>query len=161
MENPTPLYEIFGPHLNDMLTLSADNLHVIKWYVDAAFAVHPDFWSHTGGVMTMGRGAIQSLSKKQKLNTKSSCESELVGADDASGAILWTRLFMEAQGYDIEENILYQDNKSTILLIENGKKSSGKQTQAINNWYFFLTNQHEKGNIIVKYCPMMKCLGTT
>ena len=25
----------------DKLILSADNLHVIKWYVDAAFAVHP------------------------------------------------------------------------------------------------------------------------
>jgi hypothetical protein len=39
---------------NDKLTLSAENLHVIKWYVDSAFAVHPDFKSHTGGVMTYG-----------------------------------------------------------------------------------------------------------
>ena len=73
-----------------VLTLSADSLHVIKWYVDASFAVHPDFWSHLGGVMTMGGEAIQSLLKKQKLNMKSSCESELVRADDASGAVLWT-----------------------------------------------------------------------
>ena len=33
---------------DDVLTLSADDLGVIKWYVDAAFAVHPDFKSHTG-----------------------------------------------------------------------------------------------------------------
>ena len=51
------------------LTLSADNLKIIKWYVDASFAVHPDFKSHTGAVMTMGNGAIQSISQKQKLNT--------------------------------------------------------------------------------------------
>ena len=66
---------------------------------------------------------------------------------------------MEAQGYKIEENILYQDNKSTILLIENGKKSSGKQTQAVNIWYFFLTDQYKKGNFIVKYCPTDEMLG--
>ena len=109
--------------------------------------------------MTMGWGAIQSLLKKQKLNTKSSCKSELFGVDDASGAILWTWLFMEAQGYDIDENVLYQDNKSTILLIENGKRSSGRQMWAINIWYFFLTDQREKGNIIVKYCPTDEMLG--
>jgi hypothetical protein len=41
----------------DKLILSADDLHVIKWYVDTAFAVHPDFKSHTGGNMTYGQGA--------------------------------------------------------------------------------------------------------
>jgi hypothetical protein len=62
------------------LTLSADNLHCIKWYVDASFAVHPDCKSHTGATMSYGDGdgAVQSISRKQKLNTKSSTESELV-----------------------------------------------------------------------------------
>jgi hypothetical protein len=82
----------------DKLTLSADNLHIIKWHVDASFAVHPDFRSHTGGVMTYGGGVIQSISRKQKLNTRSSTKAELVGADDAATMILWTKLFMEAQG---------------------------------------------------------------
>ena len=44
----------------DILTLSADNLHVLKWYVDASFAVHPDFKSHSGAVLTMGEGTLQS-----------------------------------------------------------------------------------------------------
>ena len=143
----------------DVLTLSADNLHVIKWYVDASFAVHPDFRSHSGGVMTMGEGAIQSMCQKQKLNTQSACTVELVSADDASSGILWTKLFMEDQGYEIEQNILYQDNKSTILLLENGKKSSGKRTRAINIRYFFLTDQVQKGNLTVRYCPTDLMLG--
>ena len=137
----------------DVLTLSADDLGVIKWYVDSAFAVHPDFKSHTGATMTYGTGAVQSLSRKQKLNTRSSTESELVGADDGSVLILWTKLFIEAQGYKIKENILYQDNKSTILLIDNGKRSSSKRTRALNIRYFFLTDQVEKGNLVIKYCP--------
>jgi hypothetical protein len=138
---------------DDVLTLSAENLNVIKWYVDASFAVHPDFKSHTGAVMTYGQGAIQSISRKQKLNTRSSTESELVGVDDASTAILWTKLFMEAQGYKIDQNIIYQDNKSAILLEKNGKKSSSKRTRALNIRYFFITDQVEKGNVEIQYCP--------
>ena len=108
------------------LTLSADSLRTIKWYVDASFAVHPDFRSHTGGVMTMGEGAMQILSKKQKLNSRSATESELIVVDDAATQILWTKLFVEAQGYPVEKNILYQDNTSSILLETNGRESAGK-----------------------------------
>jgi hypothetical protein len=109
------------------LTLSADNLHRIEWYVDASFAVHPDYKSHTGATMSYvdGDGAVQSISRKQKLNTKSSTESELVGVDDISVMILWTKLFLEEQGYEINSTILYQDNKTAILLETNGKKGLG------------------------------------
>ncbi|MGC9200303.1 MAG: hypothetical protein ACP5E5_15625, partial [Acidobacteriaceae bacterium] len=75
--------------------MSTDDLHVIKWYVDSAYGVHPDLKSNTGAVMTYGGGAAQSISRKQKLNTRSSTEAELVGADDAATMILWTKLFME------------------------------------------------------------------
>ena len=70
--------------------------------------------------------------------------------------ILWTKLFMEAQGYEIQKNILYQDNKSTILLEENGKHSSSQRTQACNICYFFLTNQVEKQQLKIEYCPTME-----
>ena len=70
--------------------------------------------------MTMGQGTIMSMSRKQKLNTKSSTTAELVGADNATTMILWTKLFMEEQGYKIEDNVLYQDNTSAILLEKNG-----------------------------------------
>ena len=121
---------------HEKLTLSADSLHVIKWYVDASLAVHPDFKSHTGGGMTMGVGFPITMSRKQKLNTKSSCEAELVGTDDISTLVLWTMLFMEAQGYEIEQNVLFEDNKSTILMVNNGKRSSGRNTRAFNIRYF-------------------------
>jgi hypothetical protein len=144
---------------NDKLVLSTDDLHVIKWYVDAAFAVHPDLKSHTGAIMSYGGGAAQSISRKQKLNTRSSTEAELVGADDVAIMIMWTKLFMEAQGYNIEKNILYQDNKSTILLENNGKRSSSKRTRALNIRYFFLTDQIEKGNLSIEYCPTTEMIG--
>jgi len=72
------------------LTLEADNTHVIKWWVDASFAVHPDMKSHTGATMLLGKGSIYSTSTRQKLNTKSSTEAELVGVDDVMPMVLWT-----------------------------------------------------------------------
>ena len=122
--------------------------------MDASFAVHGDFKSHTGATMIYGRGAPITMSKKQKLNTRSSTEAELVGADDAINMVLWTKLFLEAQGYDVRANIVYQDNKSAILLEKNGKRSSSKRTRALN-----ITDQVEQGNVQVQYCPTGEMIG--
>ena len=142
-----------------VLTLSAEQLNTLKWFVDAAFAVRADFKSHTGMTMTMGQGTIMSMSRKQKLNTKSSTTAELVGDDDATTMMLWTKLFMEEQGYKIEENVLYQDNKSGILLEKNGRKSMGRQSRTLNVQYFFISDQVNQGNLNVKYCPTDEMIG--
>ena len=76
----------------------------------------------------MGRGYPISHSVKQKLNTRSSCEGELVGVDDLMPHILWTRLFLKAQGYGTRESLIYQDNKAAILLEKNGRLSAGKRS---------------------------------
>jgi hypothetical protein len=47
------------------LTLEVDDGNVIKWWIDASFAVHPDMRSHTGGTMSLGKGSVYSLSHKQ------------------------------------------------------------------------------------------------
>eukprot|EP00957_Ditylum_brightwellii_P027214 2057329-Ditylum_brightwellii.AAC.1 len=61
---------------------------------------------------------------KQRLNTKSSTETELIGVDDAMPHVLWTRYFLEAQGYNEKSSTVYQDNLSAMLLEKNGKWSS-------------------------------------
>jgi hypothetical protein len=75
----------------------------MTWYLDAAFAVHPDFKGHTGAVMTMGKGAIQSSSTKQKVKCRSSTETEVVAIDDIISKVLWTKLFLENQGHKINQ----------------------------------------------------------
>jgi hypothetical protein len=135
------------------LVLSSNGSGILKWWVDAAFAVHPNMRGHSGGGLSMGRGFPIVSSTKQKLNTKSSTEAEVVGADDFMPAICWTRYFMKAQGYDVQDNILYQDNKSSILLERNGKASSGKRTKHINIRYFFVTDRVAKGEVSVVWCP--------
>jgi hypothetical protein len=95
------------------------------WYIDALFAVHPNMRGHTGGGLTMGRGFHFSVSTKQKLNTRSSTESELVGVDDMMPIICWACYFLLSQGYGIIENLLLQDNNNSILLEQNVTASSG------------------------------------
>ncbi len=114
------------------LILGTVNEGMLMWYVNASFAVHPNMRGHTGGGMTMGRGFPISVSTKQKLNTKSSTESELVCVDNMMPIILWTCYFLLSQGYGVIENLLWQDNKSLILLERNCKASSGKCTRHIN-----------------------------
>ena len=126
---------------NLFLTLEADNLSVVKWWVDASYAVHADMRSHTGATMSLGKGAIYGTSTRQKLNSKSSTEAELIGVSDVMSQILWTIFFMEAQGYPLGDNVVYQDNQSAMLLEKSGRGSSSKRTRHINIRYFFVTDR--------------------
>ena len=48
--------------------------------------------------------------------SRSSTQSEIFGFDDSIPSILWTGNFLNSQDYDVTENIIFQDNKSAILL---------------------------------------------
>ena len=89
---------------DEVTTMKADDTQSIKWYVDAAFAVHKDFKSHTGATMTLGEGTLCSVSTKQKVMSRSSTEAELVGVDDVISKILWSKVFIEAQGYKVKDD---------------------------------------------------------
>jgi hypothetical protein len=139
--------------IDDVLTLEADDSKVITWYIDAAFAVHNDMKSHTGAMMTLGRGCITGDSSKQKNNTRSSTESELQAVDEKISKVLWTKLFMEWQRYGMEKNILYQDNTSSMKLELNGRPSCGKRTRHFHIKMFYVTDLIARDQVIVKYCP--------
>jgi hypothetical protein len=135
------------------LNLSVDNLTTIRWWVDASHAVHNDCRGHTGAMMSMGKGATISFSNKHKLNTKSSSKSELVSANQALSSILHTQYFIEAQGYSVEQNILFQDNHSTMQLEVNGSFSSSKCTKHIKSRYYFICDKIADDDLKVMYCP--------
>jgi hypothetical protein len=126
--------------------------------VDASFATHHDMRGHTGGVLTMGTGCPTVQSTKAKCNTGSSTISELVAVDEMMAQILWTRLFMKAQGIEVLDNILYQDNKSAILLEKNGRKSSSKRTKHFEVRYYYVADRIAKGDLTVVWCPTAKMI---
>jgi hypothetical protein len=141
------------------LILSANRSGILKWWVDASFAVHSNMQGHSGGGLSLGRGFPIVSSTKQKLNTWSSTETEIVGADDFMPSICWTRYFMKAQGYGVKDNVLLQDNKSSIILEKNGKASSSKRTKHINIRYFFTTDRVKKEEVSVVWCPTGDMIG--
>jgi hypothetical protein len=85
-------------------TMEAEDLSIVKWCVDASYGVHPNMKSHTDATMSMGKGSIYSRWTRQKLNTKSWTEAELVGVDGVMPQMLWTKYFLEAQEYKIEDS---------------------------------------------------------
>lgn len=93
------------------------------------------------------------MCQKQKLNTKSSTEAEVVGVSDFLPNLIWARMFLEHQGYEIDENLLYQDNQSAIKIEKNGSKSCSKRSRHINMRYFFIKDRLESEEIEVVFCP--------
>ena len=89
------------------LILSANGSGILKWWVDASFAVHPNMQGHSGGVLSLGVQIPHYDFHKIKLNICSSTETELVGADDFMPEICWTRYFLKDQGYRIVYNVLF------------------------------------------------------
>ena len=138
-----------------VLTLEADlnSALIVKWWVDGSYAVHPDMRSHTGGAMTLGKGAVYGTSAKQKINTRSSTETEVVAVNDVIGQVLWTSYFLRAQGYDVEDSVIYQDNMSAMLLEKNGRASSSKKTRHIHIRYFFVQDKIQSGEVSIAHCP--------
>ena len=97
--------------------------------------------------MPLGDSAVICNLWKQKINTKSLTELELVVLDDALATILWTLYFIKAQGYSVEQNIIFKDNMSTINLSLNETFSSSKIIKYIKARYFFIKDKIEEGKV--------------
>jgi len=120
----------------EIRVICATSLTEIMSYVDSAYAVHENMRSHTGGVVSFGIGAAHARSTTSKINVKSSTESKLVATAEYLPYTLWLRHFMEAQGYSLKDNAIYQDNKSAIFMEINGRNSCTGNSRHINIRYF-------------------------
>ena len=109
--------------------------------------------------MTFGKGMVDGSSRGQKINTNSSTEAEVVAVHDNMPAILWTRYFLEAQGYPLNSSTVHQDNMSSMLLELNGRGSSSKRTRHMNIRYFFVGDVAARKHINIVYCPTDEMIG--
>jgi hypothetical protein len=132
------------------IRLSGEISLSVTAFIDASYAVHWDLKSHTGAVITLGKGPVYAKSGIQRLNTTSSAESELVALSDSTGQIIWTRHFLEHQGYKVGPATVYEDNQSAIKLAENGRSNSSR-TRHIAIRYFFISDRIASGEIKVEY----------
>lgn len=113
--------------------------------------------------MTIGASMEYSTSTRQKINTKSSTKAELVSTNDLMPQVLWTHYFLEAQGYKLNENGVFQDNQSAILLEKNGKRSCSKRTRHSNIHFSLsptdITDRIQSCELLIKYCPTGDMVG--
>ena len=93
------------------LTLEVDNLSSLNCFIDALHQVHNDCKGHTGGALTLGKGAATSICRGHQTNTKNPTETEIMGTDNILLQVLWTKYFIKVLGYTAEHNILHQDNQ--------------------------------------------------
>jgi len=118
--------------IDEKRIIGATSLTEILTFIDSAYAVHANCQSRTGGLSSFEIGAVHARSKSSKINVKSSTESELVSTSEYLPHTLWLRHFMIGHGYEIKDNVVYQDNKSAILMEINGRKSCTRNSRHIN-----------------------------
>jgi hypothetical protein len=130
----------------------------IQMHIDASYGVHnSDGKSHSGMFITTGLGPVLVKSTKQKIVTKSSTEAELVALSDLSSLGIWLKDFITAQGEKQVQVKVYQDNMSTLSLINNGGSNS-ERTRHINIRYFWLKSLIDDGDVKVIYEPTEKMI---
>ena len=62
-------------------------------------------------------------------------------------------MFIREQGCKIRDNILYQDNQSTIHMLKNDRNSCTGNSRNIDTRYFFVKDRIDKKEVRVEYCP--------
>jgi Reverse transcriptase (RNA-dependent DNA polymerase) len=124
----------------------------LRAYVDASFGLYEDGKSVTGVAIMLGEATMYVKSGEQKIVTRSSTESELVGISDALSQVLWTREYLISAGLDIGPAIIYQDNQSTMFLGNKGRSTS-ERSRHIKIRYFFVSHYINAKEIVLQYLP--------
>lgn len=129
----------------------------VRAFIDAAYGVHQSSGkSHTGCAIVLGEGGpVAVKSTKQKIVTKSSTESELVGLSDTASGAIHLRNFVIAQGYETGPAILYQDNLSCMALMKRGGPGS-ERSRHINIRHFWLHERARDGEVAYEHLGTQK-----
>ena len=90
--------------------------------------------------------------------TNSSTETEIVSTGKRFSKCISFRYFHLAQGDDIKEDILMQDNISAITLQKNYLYSTRKGTKHIHVCYYFVVNKINNKEVKIIYCPTEKMI---
>ena len=120
-------------------------------YTDASYACHADYKSRSGTIIIMAGGVIGAYSHKQSCMSTSTTQAELIALDEGVQRAMCVRNFLKHQGKDLGPTVVFQDNKATIKLVENGGPLS-RCTRHINIKYFTIAEYIGNGNIKLEWC---------
>ena len=149
------------------MTLSMDTEHgiVLQAYIDASYAVHSDFKSHSGVMFTIGTGPVYVSSTKQSCVSKSSTEAEIIAITDYVGEALSTKRILEDITGKPVKLIIHQDNQAVLHILKHGtlqgkSKTASKHVKVRVAW---MKERIDAGDFEVGYCStdLMKSDGLT
>ncbi|KAA8492294.1 Transposon Ty1-NL2 Gag-Pol polyprotein [Porphyridium purpureum] len=162
------------PALDDLEKLSRDVQHLpgtrelgptlgcvraprVHCFIDASFSVQSEIKSHSGCVVSLGRGTVYGKSSRQSLVSKSSTEAELVAISDCICQAFWIERLMRGIGVECLGTILYQDNEATMKVVRSGRPNSS-QTRHFALRHFFVSDRVASGELEMTYCPTKQML---
>ncbi len=129
-----------------------DGAWKIECFIDAAFAVHSDGKSHSGVLISLGRGGIFFKSSRQKIVCKSAWEAELVAQSDGASQAVWTYRFCNELGAGKFRLIFYCDNLGTIASIKKGKPSNDK-SRHVHTRFFWMKQLFQNPDFSIEHKP--------
>jgi hypothetical protein len=124
-------------------------------YIDASYALHNDAKGQTGIIITLGKNGppVFCKSKKQKLVSRSSTESELIALNEGLPEVLWAKQFIEDLGFKQNIITVYEDNQSSIILANKNKGATLTRTKHIQVRFFYVKQLIEQKHINIEYLP--------
>ena len=140
------------------VTIHCTELRVYA-FCDASYAIHSDGRSHTGFLFSLGRcfSYLHARCSKQKLSATSSTDAEIFAVVDCLKVLVWIcNLLQELAICKKQTSILYQDNQSAILLLQNPGKS--KRSRHILSKISFAHDLISEGQVSIKYLETDKML---
>ena len=121
-------------------------------HADASHNCYEDAKGHGGHSFALGPadGSFYATSKKLKLVTLSSTETEYVQLCEAARDAIWLRRLLGDLGFpQVSPTVIWQDNLSTIDFV--GGRMKWKATKHVNPKYQFTCEQVKLGHLIIKY----------
>ena len=122
----------------------------VKIHADASYGAHTDGKGHSGLLITINDNPILFKSNKQKINTMSTSECELVCLSNSIAHICSITNLLDDLKIKINSQVIYQDNLSTIKMVQNERPTS-QRTKHINIRYFTIRERTEQQNIRIEH----------
>ena len=119
-------------------------------HADASHLLHPEGYGHTGIIITVGDSIVYARSSKQKMQTLSSTESELIALQEASTLVVWMRYLLGDIGCPVSKpTIVTQDNQSATIIAEQG--GNFQRTKHLVGRFNYLRERIVNGDMVIKY----------
>jgi hypothetical protein len=124
-------------------------------YIDTSYGLHTDTKGQTGIVLTLGKTGppVFCKSRKQKLVSRSSTESELIALNEGLPEVIWAKQFMENMGFPQNMITVFEDNKSTIILANKNNGSTLSKTKHIQVRFYYVRELIQQKEINIVYLP--------